>query len=61
MTLAVFGWIAAAALAGWVFVSLWVAYLDWRSGLEHRTNLELREWREKVEAMRRIYDMEGDA
>jgi hypothetical protein len=27
----------------------------------HRLNLELRDWREKVEAMKRMHDREGDA
>ena len=61
MRLAPLGWILGIAVLGWLWLSLLIAYIDWRTGLEHRQNLELRAWREKVDAMRRIHDREGDA
>ena len=55
------GWILAIAGWGWL---VWLGLIGWadeRLRREHEHRLELRDWQEKVAAMRRLQDEEGDA
>ena len=45
----------------WGIGALSVFTIDAVERRRHRLNLELRDWREKVEAMKRMHDREGDA
>jgi len=45
----------------WGIGALCVFTIDALERRRHRLNLELRDWREKVEAMKRMHDREGDA
>jgi hypothetical protein len=45
----------------WAVLTGIIMVLDSRQRRRHRELLEVRAWREKVEAMRRLNDLEGDA
>ncbi len=51
-------WILASAWTGWFLALGWY---DARLRREHLHRLEVRDWQEKVQAMRRLQDEEGDA
>ena len=59
MRLAPMGWVLLGLFTGWVTLGLTVAYADWKLRLEDRYRLETRQWQEKVEAMRRMQDQDG--
>ena len=61
MRLAPMGWVLVGLLAGWTSLALIVAYGDWKLRLEDRHRLEMRDWQEKVDAMRRMHDEDGEA
>ena len=61
MRLTTLGVIALVLFTGWLGIALTIAYLDWKLRLEDRDRLEIRDWQEKVEAMRRLQDEEGSA
>jgi hypothetical protein len=48
-------------IALWAILSLAVLAVDWREGRRHREHLQTRAWQEKVDAMRRLQDQEGEA
>ena len=48
-------------LAMWGVIAAVVLALDAANRRRYYANLEVREWAEKVEAMRRLQDTEGDA
>jgi hypothetical protein len=56
-----FGWVLALIAFSWFGLFVTLGWADAMLRARDRQQLELREWREKVEAMRRIYDMEEDA
>jgi hypothetical protein len=44
--------------------AVWIAYVllsDWRLRRDHADALSMREWRERVDAFRRLADRDGDA
>jgi hypothetical protein len=45
----------------WVVLGLVVLGLDVRNRRRYRELLEVRDWQDKVDAMRRMADQEGDA
>jgi hypothetical protein len=45
----------------WVVLTGIIMFIDGRERRRQRELLEVRAWREKVEAMRRLNDLEGDA
>ena len=45
----------------WAVLTGIIMFIDGRERRRHRELLEVRAWREKVEAMRRLNDLEGDA
>jgi len=61
MRLAPLGWLMVGLFAGWLSLAIIIAYADWKLRLEDRYRLEIREWQEKVDAMRRLQDEEGSA
>ena len=61
MRLTIWGLIALVLFAGWLGVALTIAYVDCKLRLDDRYRLEIREWQEKVEAMRRLQDEDGEA
>ena len=52
---------AAITLGLYVLIALFFAVTDDVVRRQHRSSLEMRDWQEKVDAMRRIYDEEGEA
>jgi len=52
---------AAIALGLWGLIALFFAVTDQVVRRQHETSLEIRAWQEKVDAMRRMYDEEGQA
>jgi uncharacterized membrane-anchored protein YhcB (DUF1043 family) len=55
-------WLVVGIIIGfWGFAVSMVMLADLGVKRKHRTELEMREWREKVDAMRRLHDQEGDA
>jgi hypothetical protein len=55
-------WLVIVAICLIWFVGMMaVLWVDSREKTRHRMNLELRDWQEKVDAMRRMVDREGDA
>ena len=52
---------AAIALGLWVLIGLFFMVTDDVVRRQHRSSLEMRAWQEKVDAMRRMYDEEGQA
>ena len=52
---------ALGVLAGWVTLGLWTFGLDAWERRRHELHLQARDWDRKVQAMRRIYDEEGNA
>jgi hypothetical protein len=61
MTLTLLGIIVAAVAGSWLLLTLTVVILDHRERAADRHRLEVREWKEKVDAMRRLQDRDGDA
>jgi hypothetical protein len=61
MTLTVIGWIFAGIAAGWLSLTLFIAYADFKLRLEDRQRMQTRDWQEKVDAMRRMQDQDGAA
>jgi len=61
MRLTAIGWVVVGLFAGWASLAFFVGYADWKLRLEQKQRLELRDWQEKVEAMKRMQDREGDA
>jgi hypothetical protein len=61
MRLTIWGLIALVLFAGWLGIALTIAYVDWKLRLEDRYRLEIRDWQEKVDAMRRLQDEDGEA
>ena len=55
------GWVLIMSLFAWFIVAVAIGWMDASIRRRDRDNLELREWQEKVDAMRRLHDMEGDA
>jgi hypothetical protein len=55
------GWVLLGLFTGWLTLALTLAYADWKLRLEDRYRLETRQWQEKVEAMRRMQDEDGEA
>jgi hypothetical protein len=45
----------------WLLLGVFVAGMDHRLRRQHHSALETRAWQEKVDAMRRLQDIEGDA
>ena len=45
----------------WGLMSLYILLADGRDRRRWQQQLELRDWAEKVEAMKRLQDQEGDA
>jgi hypothetical protein len=45
----------------WAVLTGIIMFIDGRERRRQRELLEVRAWREKVEAMRRLNDLEGDA
>ncbi len=55
-------WFVIAAIFGlWGFGLTMVLMADWMVQRRYETSLETRAWEEKVDAMRRLKDREGDA
>jgi diketogulonate reductase-like aldo/keto reductase len=54
-------WTSAIILIPWMTLGLTYAIADSMAARRHRELLEVRDWQEKVEAMRRLQDQEGDA
>jgi hypothetical protein len=55
-------WFVIAAIFGlWAFGLTMVLMADWMVQRRYETSLETRAWEEKVDAMRRLKDREGDA
>jgi hypothetical protein len=55
-------WLVIAAIFGlWAFGLTMVLIADWMVARRYETSLETRAWEEKVDAMRRLQDREGDA
>jgi hypothetical protein len=55
-------WFVIAAIFGlWGFGLTMVLMADWMVKRRYETSLETRAWEEKVDAMRRLKDREGDA
>jgi hypothetical protein len=50
-----------AIFAVWGFGLTMVMIADWMVRRRYETSLETRAWEEKVDAMRRLQDREGDA
>jgi hypothetical protein len=48
-------------LAIWGAALIMLMLADWAVSRRYLEQLQAREWGEKVDAMRRIYDQEGDA
>jgi hypothetical protein len=48
-------------LAGWGVVAGLVLVFDAYYRKQYREQLEVRDWKDKVQAMRRMHDREGDA
>jgi len=53
--------ITLALLIPWLLVGLVIAVMDARIRREQSMALDTRAWQEKVDAMRRIHEQEGDA
>jgi hypothetical protein len=53
--------VIAAIFAVWGFGLTMVMIADWMVRRRYETSLETRAWDEKVDAMRRLQDREGDA
>jgi hypothetical protein len=53
--------IPAVIIALWILLSLIIGYQDHRDRRARDLHLELRAWQQKVDAMRRMADQEGDA
>ena len=51
-------WLLGSGWLGWLIAFGWY---DERLRRDHLHRLEVREWQEKVQAMRRLQDEEGDA
>jgi len=45
----------------WLLALIGYGWVDMQLRRSHRHHLDTRAWREKVEAMRRMHDEEGDA
>jgi len=56
-----FGWVLTLIAFSWVGLFVILGWADAMLRARDRQQLELREWQEKVDAMRRLHDMEGDA
>jgi hypothetical protein len=56
-----FCYIALALLVPWVLIGITIAALDARIRRTHQLHLDTRAWTEKVDAMRRMHDQEGEA
>ena len=56
-----FGWVLTLIAFSWVGLFVTLGWADAMLRARDRQQLELREWQEKVDAMRRLHDMEGDA
>ena len=55
-------WFVIAAILGlWGFGLTMVMIADWMVRRRYEVSLETRAWEEKVDAMRRLQDREGDA
>jgi hypothetical protein len=55
-------WFVIAAILGlWGFGLTMVMIADWMVRCRYETSLKTRAWEEKVDAMRRLQDREGDA
>jgi hypothetical protein len=54
----IFVWILGM---GWMTALIALAWYDRRLKVEHDLKLQTRAWQEKVDAMRRLQDIEGDA
>ena len=54
-------WILLGLLAGWLTLAMALAYADWKLRLEDRYRIQTRDWQEKVDAMRRLQDEDGEA
>jgi hypothetical protein len=52
---------AVVVLSVYGVIALFFAVTDQVVRRQHQSSLEMRDWQEKVEAMRRIYDEEGEA
>jgi hypothetical protein len=51
----------AIAVSWWLVFLIAIGWVDAKARREHSYRLELRDWEEKVQAMRRLQDQEGDA
>jgi hypothetical protein len=61
MTLTFAGWVLALLFAAWASFTLALLFIDGRARARDRFRLEIRDWQDKVEAMRRLQDEEGEA
>ena len=57
-TLLVFVTLSAVSWGVWL---MWLGWADLSAQRRHRNMIEVRRWKETVQAMRRIADEEGDA
>lgn len=48
-------------VAIWAVLTVTILVLDGLARRQHREHLEARDWREKVDAMRRMHDQDGAA
>ena len=55
------GWILAVAGWSWLALIGLFVYADAKLRRDHDERLDIRDWQEKVAAMRRLQDEEGDA
>ena len=61
MRLTFWGWVATGLFTTWLIVAGSIVYVDSQLRRQDRQRLQTREWQEKVDAMRRLQDIEGDA
>jgi hypothetical protein len=55
------GWVLLWGAAAWLGWAIMIGFADAMLRRDHRMHLETRAWQEKVAAMRRMVDEEGDA
>jgi hypothetical protein len=55
------GWVLVWVAGGWALWALTLGFADAMLRREHRDALAMRDWKETVEAMRRMADREGNA
>jgi hypothetical protein len=48
-------------VAAWLILTAAVTFVDQKEKRQHAYMLEVRDWQEKVDAMRRLQDEEGEA